>query len=180
MQYRSYQAALIAVESIEFTGHPRSRFKTRSEFARKARSWSEARMRQEVQRLDRAQAMRNRYQELRQRSFSAVESRRGSTSEARFRRLIEFKDAVLPPKPKETKKEAWERWGKDHRYPEWVKSQVASINNQEGYEDDAAYGFAVMYYHYVWDLDIELVKQYLDVSDRFGDIYENLIKKYMI
>ena len=137
-------------------------------------------MRQEVQRLDRAQAMRNRYQELRQRNFSAAEARRGSTSEARLRRFMGFKEDGLSPTPKETKGEAWQRWGKNKDYPDWVKSQVAGINNPEGYEDDAAYGFAVMYYHYVWDLDIELVKQYLDVSDRFGDIYENLIKKYMI
>ena len=175
--YRTYQAALIAVEGIEFTGSPRSRFKSRSQFASRARYWSESRMRQEVQRLRRAQARREYYARLRRSGATAAQARRGSTSQERFQRLERvLEQPQRTPEPiARNKEEEWQDWSSNDSYPRRIREAAKRINRNEGYEDDAKYGWAVVYYVEVYGFEEAFVKQYLDVEDRFGDFYENMV-----
>ena len=177
--YRTYQAALIAVEGIEFTGSPRSRFKSRSQFASRARYWSESRMRQEVQRLRRAQARREYYARLRRSGATAAQARRGSTSQERFQRLQRIledpRGGIDRPIPGKDKEEEWADWSSNDSYPRRIREAAKRINRNEGYEDDAKYGWAVVYYVEVYGFEEAFVKQYLDVEDRFGDFYENMV-----
>lgn len=198
--YRTYEQAKLAVSGITFTGHPNAKFKSVSDFARKARYWSEARFRREIANLRRNQRVRRRYNELVSRGASAKAARKASQNRQSYEGILEslrrapefFADDFTSPK--ERRKEKWAKWGERNpetgksKYPKWIRNIVTRINVEAGYgsydsesqreiADSAHYGWVVQYYVYVYDLDEEFVKNYITVQDRFGDFYRDLVKE---
>ena len=177
--YRSYELAKLAVSGITFTGHPRARFKSASEFARRARYWSESRFRQEIANLRRNQRVRERYSRLRAAGATSQQARKQSMSRTRTQESIqELRRPVPTPKPqREDREEKWTEWAQNEKYPRFIEEQVKKVNRNLGYDPDAKFGWSFIYYKYVYNLSEEFLMDNLQVYDRFGDFYRNLVQQ---
>ena len=178
MMYRSYEQAKLAVSGVTFTGHPRAKFKSVSGFARKARYWSESRFRSEIAKLRRNQMLRQRYSKLRTLGVSSKQARKSYRNKKSYQGIVESlkKTSVetVSEGSQENRENKWANWASDG-YPSWISVRVKKINDSMGYDNDAKFGWAYIYYQYVYNLSDEFLRDNLQVYDRFGDFYRNLI-----
>lgn len=85
----------------------------------------------------------------------------------------------VPKEPEKTARKKWNKWsqaaalGKDE-FPDWVKDMAAWINGEEGLDENARYGYAVVWSAYVLGVDVEIARDTLAPDDYAGNFYEGL------
>lgn len=87
----------------------------------------------------------------------------------------------VPDEPEQRARKKWNKWsqaaaeGRDE-FPDWVKDMAAWINGEEGLDENARYGYAVVWSAYVLGVDVETARQTLAPDDYAGNFYEGLEK----
>ena len=181
--YRSYQQIIADLDRLSITFTSRGKYRSRSAFASAARYWSASRYQRELRTAQRNTRLRIQYQEARQ-FVSPSEARRLSQlSSQRFREAVSLRRTLREPddiprqRVQENKLENWRRWASNEDYPAWIEDEVDAINVQNGFDVNDKYGWAVMYYHYVYGINIETVMRYMDSDPLDGDIYTELLSE---
>jgi len=91
------------------------------------------------------------------------------------------KEWDIPDIPEKKARENWNKWsaaaskGKDE-FPEWVKTIAGDINENEGLDRNARYGYACVWTAYVLGIDIQVAIDTLGPDDYAGNFYEGLEK----
>ena len=164
--------------------------------ARKARGWSDDRILEtfgirvpqrtpELKPLPTGKQLAQRKQQatLRIAKFNAARSQ-GATIE-RAKRLKNRSWATIrnetsiEPKPREkftsttreNRMDQWSSWSRRGNYPPQIKQRVKEINREAGFDDNARYGWAVMFYSYIENESIDKWKDLLQADPHDGDKY---------
>lgn len=146
--YRSYQDVkrLLEERNIAFTGNAQLNYrKSASAFASRARFWSEPRLKRELSYLVRLRTKRIRRQ---------VE---------RVRTTTKTHDIVSKAK--------WRQFAQKQNFPDSILNLAYGINQQEGFDMNAHYGWAVAYYHFVYGLSIDMILEVTDVDMTEPNLY---------
>ena len=180
-KYKDVTADLKMLE-IEFTGRSPVKYrKERSTFASRARGWSNERYQKELQALVKNQQVREQYQRAAQVLDTETARRISHYSQNRFE--SEIGGIVPPPERKvdrskirvDDRADIWSRWARDESYPTEIEKRAHRINRQNGYDKNAHYGWAAMYYHIVKNASMDTVLSYLEASPFDGDLYVELL-----
>jgi hypothetical protein len=80
------------------------------------------------------------------------------------------------PDVNEEKRDQWIRWNTEKNYPEKMEEQAQAINKSMGFDDKARYGWAILYFMYVYGVSEERAKSWItSESYEGGDIYRYLV-----
>ena len=83
---------------------------------------------------------------------------------------------VDKPTRKVDRKDRWTEWSQKHNdYPEWVKRLAARTNRQAGFDDNASYGWAMVYYSFIDNEPLDATKAKYQVDPFDGDNYLPLV-----
>lgn len=117
-------------------------------------------------------------------SRGATQERARKLKGASWKRL-ERETRVKDPEPgvvikdivdKKSREDEWSGWAKDEAYPQWLKDKAHKINKEEGFDHNAAYGWAVMFYAYVNDEPVEMWQEQLEPDPFDGNRYVEVAK----
>lgn len=174
----------LARRGIEFSGKSRINYRQRaSKFATYARGWSEKRYRQELKKLERAQQYRQQYAEAREILPANLARKAAHKSRERLKTKLRRLDptVVYIPDTEDERKELWGFWSQYQEHPDLIKGLAYDENKRMRFDHDGKYGFAIAYYHYVYGIDIEDLREWIDVDVTEPSLYvENLTKMGLI
>lgn len=69
------------------------------------------------------------------------------------------------------KEERWAKWAKDKAYPSRIKTLARTVNRLKGFDENARWGYAVIYNAYILDGDVTELMEILQPDMRDPDKY---------
>jgi len=81
----------------------------------------------------------------------------------------------IPPVDEE-KRRQWIKWNSDKDYPQDFIDKAEKINTDANFDPKARYGWAILYFMYVYDVSLDRAKSWItSESYEGGDLYQYLV-----
>jgi hypothetical protein len=77
---------------------------------------------------------------------------------------------------KDQRKANWNRWAVDKKYPPVFRMEAERINIMFGFDPNASYGWAMVYYSYLEQTDVATQVRRREPIDVSGERYDKIIK----